>query len=200
MVKVVEIDESELVRLNGLNNFAHKMLSHPEAGKLLEQAAKIVDPNTKTPRLDAAAHQIAPVKAVEDELAKLKKQIEDRDAEAARNQTLNALRTQRDSGISSLRSQGWTDEGIKGVEKIMEEKGILDPLDAAAIFEKHHPPQNVAMPGSTGGWNFMDGMNADDSDADLKKLIETKGEVDSVADHIARKALHDVRQQTPARR
>lgn len=200
MPKMVEIDEAEFVRLNGLNNFAHKILQDPEAGKLLEKAAKIVDPNVKTPRLDAAAQHLAPVKTVADEVAALRKQLEDDKAEAARNQTLNALKAQRDSGISALRNQGWTDEGIKGVEKIMEEKGVLDPLDAAAIFEKHHPPQNVAMPGSSGGWNFMDGMTADDSDADLKKLIETKGEVDSVADHIARKALHEVRQHAPARR
>lgn len=194
MAKVVELDEAEYLRLTGLNNFAHKMLSHPEAGKLVEQAGKLVDPNLKTPRLDAAAQAAAPVQSVAGELAALRKQMEDDKAEAARNQTLNALRAQRDSGISALRSQGWTDDGIKGVEKLMEEKGILDPLDAAAIFEKHHPPQNIAMPGSSGGWNFLDGMTADDSDADLKKLIETKGEVDSVSDHIARKALHEVRQ------
>lgn len=200
MSKTVEIDEAELVRLNGLNNFAHKMLSHPEAGKLVEKAAKLVDPNAKTPRLDAEASQLAPVKTVQEELAALRKQIEDRDAEAARNQTLNALKNQRDSGLAELRRQGWTDAGIKAVEDIMEQKGILDPLDAAAIHEKHHPPQNVAMPGSTGGWNFMEGMATDDADADLKKLIETKGEVDSVADHIARKALNEVRQATPARR
>lgn len=200
MPKVVEIDEAEYLRLQGLNNFAHQMLSHPEAGKLVEKAGKIVNPNLKTPRLDAEAQQLAPVKSVEEQLAALKKQLEDRDAEAQRNQTLTALKSQRDSGIAELRRQGWTDAGIKAVEEIMEQKGILDPLDAAAIHEKHHPPQNVAMPGSSGGWNFMDGMSAEDSDADLKKLIETKGEVDSVADHIARKALHDVRQQTSARR
>lgn len=196
----VEIDEAEFVRLQGLNNFAHKMLTHPEAGKLVEQAAKIVDPNTKTPRLDAAEHQLAPVKAMRDELAAMRKQLEERDAEAARNQTLAALKSQRDNGIATLRSQGWTDAGIKAVEELMEQKGILDPLDAAAIHEKYHPPQNVAMPGSTGGWNFMEGMQSDDSDADLKKLIETKGEVDSVADGIARKALHEVRQTMSARR
>lgn len=196
----VEIDEAEFVRLQGLNNFAHKMLTHPEAGKLVEQAAKIVDPSTKTPRLDAAEHQLAPVKAMQDELAAMRKHLEDRDAEVAHNQTLTALKSQRDNGIATLRSQGWTDAGIKAVEELMEQKGILDPLDAAAIHEKHHPPQNVAMPGSTGGWNFMEGMQSDDSDADLKKLIETKGEVDSVADGIARKALHEVRQTMSARR
>ena len=195
----VEIDEAEFVRLQGLNNFAHKMLTDPEAGKLLEKAAKIVDPNTKTPRLDAAERAAAPVKSVQEEIAALRKEMTERDEKAQRDATLNALQAQRDEGISALRRQGWTDAGIKAVEAIMEQKGILDPLDAAAIHEKHHPPQNVAMPGSSGGWNFMEGITADDSDADLKKLIETKGEIDSVTDHIARKALNEVRQSQPRR-
>lgn len=195
----VEIDEAEFVRLQGLNNFAHKMLNHPEASKLLEKAGKIVDPNLKTPRLDAEAAQLAPVRSVAEEVAALRKQIEDDKAEAAKNQTLNALKAQRDEGLAALRRQGWTADGIKGVEELMETKGILDPLDAAAIFEKNHPPQNVAMPGSSGGWNFLDGVTAEDADADLKKLIETRGEMDSVADQIARKALHEVRQSQPRR-
>ena len=194
----VEIDEAEFLRLQGLNNFAHKMLSHPEAGKLLEKAAKTVDPNAKTPRLDAAERSLAPVKTVADELAAFRKEIADEREANQRNQTLNALKQQRDSGLAHLRSQGWTAEGIAGVEALMEQKGLLDPLDAAVLFEKNHPPQNLAMPGA-GGWNFMDGMQTDDADADLKKLIETKGEVDSVSDHIARKALHEVR-QTQVRR
>lgn len=194
----VEIDEAEFLRLQGLNNFAHKMLSHPEAGKLLEKAAKTVDPSAKTPRLDAEAQAAAPVKSIEEKFDAFVKKVEDEKLEGQRNQTLNALKQQRDSGLAHLRSQGWTAEGIAGVEALMEQKGLLDPLDAAVLFEKNHPPQNLAMPGA-GGWNFMDGMNTDDADADLKKLIETKGEVDSVSDHIARKALHEVR-QTQVRR
>lgn len=195
----VEIDEAEFLRLQGLNNFAHKILQHPEGGKLLEKAAKAVEPTFKTPRLDAEAQAAAPVKTVQEELAAFRKEIADEREANQRNMTLNSLKAQRDDGLAALRRQGWTEEGLKGVETLMETKGILDPLDAAAIFEKNHPPQLVAMPGSSGGWNFMDGMHADDSDADLKKLIETKGEVDSVADHIARKALHEVRQTTARR-
>jgi len=194
MPKMVEIDEAEFVRLNGLNNFAHKLLTHPEAGKLVEQAAKIVDPNTKTPRLEQAAAAAAPLTALQEEIAGLKKTLEENAAEAARNQTLSALQKQRDEGISQLRREGWLDEGIKKVEELMEKKGILDPVDAAAIIQARDPVQTPAMPGSTGGWNFMEGITSDDGDADLKKLIETKGEIDSVTDHIARKALNEVRQ------
>lgn len=194
----VEIDESEFTRLSGLNNVAHAMLQNPEAAKLLEQAQKLVNPNARTPRLDQDAAVQAPIKALETQIADLNKKLAEKADEDAKNHTLNALRQQRDDGIRELRRQGWTDEGIKSVESLMETKGILDPLDAAAIFEKHNPPQTPTMPGSGGAWNFSEAIH-DDSDVDLKKLIDTKGEVDSVTDHIARKALNEVRQNQARR-
>lgn len=188
----IEIDEAEFLRLQKLNNFSHAMLQNPESAKLLEKAAKLVDPNIKTPRLDQEAAIQNPMQKMEAEMAALRKEMTDRDAATTTAQTLRALELKRDEGMRDLRRQGWTDEGIKAVEKLMDEKGLLDPLDAAAIHEKYHPPASVSMPGATGGWNFMDQM-ADDSDADLKKLIETKGDSEPVADHIARKALTEIR-------
>lgn len=195
MSKMVEIDEAEFVRLSKLNNFVHAGLQNPEAARLIERASKIIDPNIKTPRLDQDAAIQTPMQKMQDDMAALRKSIEDRDATVVQNQTLAALSRQRDDGIRELRRTGWTDDGVKAVEKLMDEKGILDPLDAAAIHEKHHPPASVSMPGSTGGWNFMDSVTADETDADLKKLIETKGEVDGVVNHIAHKALTEIRSQ-----
>ena len=189
----VELDEVEFRRLQQLNNFSHAMLQHPDAAKLVEKAAKLVNPNIKTPRLDQEAAITAPVQDVRSELAALRKEISDRDAAVQQNQTLNALALKRDDGLRALRRAGWTDDGVKAVETLMEEKGILDPEIAAAYVEKQMPQQSVASPG-TGGWNFMESI-ADDSDADLKKLIETRGEVDIVVDGIARKALTEIRAQ-----
>lgn len=195
---VVEIDEAEFRRLSGLNNFASKILANPEAAALLEKAAKTVDPTVKTPRLDQQAAASAPLTEMQKKIDDLQKTITDNAAEAAKNRTLETLQSQRDRGISALRSQGYLDSGIEAVQKLMEEKGILDPLDAAAIYEKNHPPQVVNTPG-TGGWNFMDQVT-DESDADIKKLIETKGELDPHVDQMARKALNDIRQASGARR
>src|SRR5689334_5923812 len=118
MAKIVEIDETELVRLQGLNNFAHKMLTHPEAGKLLEKAAKIVDPNTKTPRLDQEAAVTTPFQALEAKLGELTKKIDESAAIAERDKTLSALQRQKDDGLAQLRREGWLDEGIKKVEAL----------------------------------------------------------------------------------
>ncbi len=73
----------------------------------------------------------------------------------------------------------------------MEDKGILDADIAAAYFEKQHPPQAPVTPGGSGAWNFMD-MPAD-GDADLKKLVETKGESEQLIQKMAIDALNDVR-------
>ena len=49
----------------------------------------------------------------------------------------------------------------------MEEKGILDPLDAAAIYERDHPPQAPIQQSGSGAWNFGDLPTSTD-DADEK--------------------------------
>lgn len=191
----VEIDEAEFLRLTKLNNFVHAGLQNPEAARLIEKAAKMIDPNIKTPRLDQDAAIQTPMQKMQEDMAALRKSMDDRDAAATQNQTLNALASQREDGLRELRRTGWTADGIAAVEKLMDEKGILDVAIAAAYHEKQHPPTNVSMPGSTGGWNFMEAVTADESDADLKKLIETKGEVDGVVNHIAHKALTEIRSQ-----
>lgn len=199
MARNVEIDEAEFARLSKLNNFAHGMLQNPEAAKLLERAAKLVDPHIKTPRLDQEAAIQTPMQKLQDDMAAMRKQMEDERAATTQSQTLNALSSQREEGLRRLRQTGWLDESIKAVEQLMTDKGILDVEIAAAYYEKQHPPQAPMMPGSSGGWGFMEAV-ADDSDADLKKLIETKGEQDSVVNHIAHKALTEFRQQSSGRR
>jgi hypothetical protein len=190
----VEIDEAEFLRLSKLNNFVHAGLQNPEAARLIERASKLIDPNIKTPRLDQDAAIQTPMQKMQEDMAALRKKIDDDAAAATQNQTLAALGKQREEGFRALRRSGWTEDGIKAVETLMDEKGILDPEIAAAYHEKHHPPANVSMPGATGSWNFMEQV-ADDTDADLKKLIETKGEDSMVVDHIARKSLQEIRSQ-----
>lgn len=187
-----EIDETELLRLQQQNQILSAVLAHPEAGKLAEKAVKMVHPNLKTPRLDQEAAFNAPVQELRKQIADLAQRIEENTTKAEQDKTLNALAEKRTSGLAKLRSEGWTDEGISHVEKLMETKGILDPLDAAAIYEKHNPPPPPANPTGTGAWNFMESVS-DDSDADLKKLIEGKGQDEFLVDQMARKALHETR-------
>ena len=76
----------------------------------------------------------------------------------------------------------------------MEERGILDIEVAAAFYEKQNPPQVPATPRGMGGWNFVEQVN--DSEADLKKLLDTRGNNEVLADKMAREALNEFRGAT----
>jgi len=191
MGKMVEVDEEQLLRDQRLRALVEKIYAHPEAGVLVEQAAKLVDPNAKTPKLDAKKAVTEPMSAVEKKLeefiAAQTKAQQERDAENKRNE----LKTRVDTGIANLRRQGWTDEGIKAVEKLMEDKGILDPLDAAAIYEKHNPPPAPTTP-SGGAWNFPE-IPKDGGDLFEKALLDSKGQNDLIAEREAMNVLNEIR-------
>lgn len=189
----VEIDEEEVRANRVLRGVVSKILSNPKAKLLVQQAQKMVDPGAVTPELDQQGAIAEPVAAMQKRLDDMEKELKTRDAEAEKNAKLASIGTNIEAGKAKLRREGWTDEGIAGVEKIMDEKGILDPEIAAAYFEKQHPPQNVAAPSGTGAWNFLE--QPTDGAADLKALIENKGE-GLVVDKLAREALNEVRGQS----
>lgn len=191
MPKLIEIDEDELTRLRSLHGVASRIYSDPKARLLLEQAQKMVDPNAVTPALAQKAQIEEPIEAVRKQLTEMTARLDEEKAAREREQKLAGLKDLQQKGIAKLRQQRFTDEGIAAIEKIMEEKGILDPLDAAAIFEKHNPPQQVATPGGSGGWNFMDSIA--DGEADLKRLIETKGESEPLLNKMVNETLNEMR-------
>lgn len=195
MAKTIEVDEEQFLNDQKLRQTVSKIMANPKAAKLVEQAYKEVDPKAPTPRLDAEAVQNETVDTDKKSLAELQKQIADDNAESEKNAKLTALNNKVESGLSKLRREGWTEEGIKGVQAIMDEHGILDPEIAASHFEKLHPPQAPVTPGGSGAWDFMS-MPADGADEDLKKLIETKGESGPLLDKMARDALNEVRGQS----
>lgn len=191
MGKLVEVDEEQLLRDKNLRAQVERIMANTDARLLVEQAAKIVDKDAKTPLLDQRKVVEEPVSKIEKKLdefiAAQNKDREEREAKAKREE----INTQVSAGIARLRAAGWTDDGIKGVEKIMEEKGILDADIAAAYFEKQHPPQAPVKSGGTGAWNFLD--QAPDGDADLKKLVENRGQSEGLIDKMAMDALAEIR-------
>lgn len=190
MGKLVEIDEEQFLRDKNLRAQVERIMANTDARLLVEQAAKMVDPQAKTPTLDSRKVVEEPIgelrKEMREFIAAQNKDREDREATTKRQQIQDQVAT----GLARLRASGWTDEGVKGVEKIMEEKGILDTDIAAAFFEKQHPPQAPVKSGGAGAWNFMD---LPDTDGDLKKLVETRGDHEGLLQKMAIDALNDVR-------
>ena len=196
----IEVDEEQFLNDQKLRQTVSKLLANPEAALKIEEAYKLVDPNAVTPRLDARARAAEPVSEAMKKIGELEKQIADDKAERDRTAKTSALSAKVEEGLAHLKRDGWTKDGIEGVQKIMEEKGILDPIDAAAIYEKQHPPQAPVTPGGTGAWNFLEVPAAADADVHIKKMIENKGENEPVLNSMIAEALNEVRGQTPSRR
>jgi hypothetical protein len=164
---MIEVDELQVQQNTKLRQTVENWLKHPKAKRKILEAQKLVDPKADIPELDEPDPIEEVRKAATDEIAALKKEIADDKAARERDTRLSQLQSMKDKGIAALREQRYTDDGIKAVEKIMEEKGILDPLDAAAIFERDHPPQSPVQQTGTGGWNFGE-LPSSTEDADDK--------------------------------
>ena len=189
-----EIDEVELLRLRKQDQTVHALMGNPKAKKKIFEAYKEANPNARIPELEMEEAAREPVMKLEQTVADLQKQIADDKAEREKQAKLSAPTGNIDKGKAKLRKDGWTDEGIGAVEKIMEERGILDIEVAAAFYEKQNPPQVPATPRGMGGWNFVEQVN--DSEADLKKLLDTRGNNEVLADKMAREALNEFRGAT----
>lgn len=188
---ITEVDENELVALRRIGAVANKIMANPKAKKLLEAAHKEVDPQAITPALDQERMIQEPVNAAVEEVKALKAELKAAQEERERNEKLAALQKTIDDGFAALRQQGWQEEGITKVREFMNERGIVDPIIAANTVEKSLPPQQPAAPSGVGAWNFIDSVQ--DGEADLKKLIDSKGEYEPLIDKMAREALTEIR-------
>lgn len=193
----IEVDEEEFLTSKRIREALGKIAADPKARVKLQEAHKLVDPTAKTPELDAMAPVNEALTAMQKRIDDAEKKAADEKAEREKAEKLNALQSKVSTGLAKLRQDGWTEDGIKAVEKIMEERGIIDPEIAAAYHEKMHPPQNPLVPTGSGAWNFMEMPK--DGDDDLKRLIENKGESAPLLDKMIRDTLTEVRQGTSRR-
>lgn len=188
----IEIDEVELLRLRKQDQTVHALLANPAAKKKIFEAYKAQYPDARIPELEAEQAIQQPIKALEQTVEELKKQLGDERAEREKDAKLGALEKTIEAGKAKLRNAGWIKENIDEVEKLMQERGILDIEIAAAYYEKNHPPATPATPSGIGGWNFIENV-ADDSDKELKALLDSRGQNEVLADKMAREALNEFR-------
>lgn len=191
-----EISEEEYVRLTRLGQFANSMMQNPESAKLLEKAAKIVDPNARTPRLDQEQAFAAPFAAVTESIEKLNKRLDDEAAKRENEALIAKANESRQQGLRTLRARGYNDAGIAAIEGLMAEKGIIDPLDAEAVFLARHPQPSVGKPNGT-GINMPEMIHAGaEADKHVDRMLKAgnkQRELDVVGDQFAMDVLKDLR-------
>lgn len=194
----IEIDEEEYNRLKGVADLAARIHANPNGRRLLEQAHRTINPKAAAPTLDQEAVIAEPVNAVQKQLANLTELVTKKFADDDTNMKLSALTRQQNEGFDRLRQGGYRDEGIEAIQKIMSDKGILDPEIAAAYFEKINPPQ-IATPTGSGSINFVEAFN-DESDKNLQALLQSRGDSEQALNSLVQGALSDFRKTSPARR
>ena len=189
----VEVDEAELRDYVSLRKVVESINKHPKGGLLLEEAHRLVNPEAKTPKLDAAKQSNEPVENLQKEISDLKKAIAEKDAEYDKNSKLTALQARVDSGLAKLREEGWTEDGIKVLNEFREKEGLLDPIAAAAYYEKLNGPQVVPATPSAhmGRWDFTELAEKDEGYA--AKLLQSKGDNETLVMREAMKSLNDFR-------
>ena len=183
----VEIDETELAALRRYAAVADKMAKHPEARKLVQQAALLADPESVGPEPRIRAEVSEEMKAIRDEL-KADREARLKEAEERKAQeNTRALEQRWLSGRSKAREVGYTDEGLEKLEKWMEERGVADHAIAMPAFERENPPPEPVI---TGGqkWNFFEQQK---DDLTLKPLFD--GDEDGFLGPAIGSALKDVR-------
>lgn len=192
----IELTEEQIRANQALHTALQKIVAHPEARQLLQKARKVVEPDAVIPELEQRTYAdttVSELKKTVDDF--IKAQTEERQAqkEAAEKASVES---RMNDGFARLMQQGVTPEGIEGVKKIMAEEGILNPEIAWAHFERLNPQPAPVLPNGTGGWNFPQMVS--ESNDDIKKLIESRGENPAILDKMARDALNEVR-GTPRR-
>lgn len=198
MADMIEVTEEEFRKSKELREQVQALLAHPKARRKVLEARRELDPKVPIPELDAPDPIDEKLNPFAKQLADFKKEVDERESKREQDARIADIVAKKDRGISQLRGEGWNDEGIKAVEKIMEDQGILDPMIAAAYHEKLHPPPVPIAQTGRGPWDFM-GDIPKEGDDDLKKLVETKGEDSGLLHKMAIDALNEVRGATTRR-
>jgi hypothetical protein len=192
----VEIDEVELQQHRNLKTLVERMLQDGRTKKQVTAAIKTINPKAELTDPEPEPWE-AETKSLREQLAEEKKLREEAEAKRDQDAKIAAIAVKQEKGWDRLKSERWTEEGLKKVKELMDSEGILDPLIAASHIEKLNPPHSPIAPNSgSGPWNFMEPPA--EEDVDLKKLIETKGDSMPLVDKMVRDALADVR-GTPRR-
>ena len=195
---VHQVEESELLNLRAVAQMVNTVLGNKEARPLLLKARKITNPEAVIPELDAAAPVNAEIENLRAEMAKEREARETMLAEQRERERLAEFTRSWEAQKDALRSRGWRDEGIAGIEALAKERAIPDLEVAEALWEKLHPPSSPATSSGSGSWGFFDAQPEDDTF--VKKMVESGGDDEAALDAEIRKVLSETRAQSGARR
>lgn len=144
----VELSDEQYATLSRAAQFLQEAATAPSTRREFERMAKKIRPEIETTD-DVAAEvakpyieQLTATNAKLDDFLKAQQEREENAATAAADRA-------RDEAFARLRSEGYTEEGVGEIQKIMVARHIADPEAAAALYDRMNPAP--AEPG-TGSW------------------------------------------------
>lgn len=180
---LVEVEDQELNRLRGLAqdhaqaDAFRKVWSEVLSGPDRMAALKLVKnkfPNTPIPELDTAESAAKPII---DELEKFKKEfadyresVEKEKAERAEEEKKRSVESTIAGARRKLKRDGWDEEGIAEIEKLMQDRQIAD-YEVAAEYIRSKRPVEKPIANSYDGTS-LNWFNPGDDAPDQKLIIE----------------------------
>lgn len=138
-----ELSDEEFAIYQGSKALMDELLKSPQTKRAQEKLIKQLHPNT----VISEDHE-APLRG---EIDELKKTVSD----YITAQTNKAIDDKLGKDFDALRSEGFTDDGIEQVKRIMVDRQIRSPVDAAAVWRKLNPtPATVPSLDYSTGWGI----------------------------------------------
>ena len=180
---LVEVDEGELNVARSAKALLDKLGTGATRAQLLG-LVKTVNPDAPIPEIDSQVPVFNEINGLKAELAAERKAREDDKAATEKGARERKVEKAISHGREVLRSQGYTQDGIEKVEKLMADKGILDYEDAVAVYERNHKSADEPIM-SIDYSKSWDVAAPQTEDADHKLLLQNP-------DAFAKKQVNDV--------
>ena len=150
---LIEIEEEEAKTAVAAKALLDKFYTNPKTKQKLLSLVKDLNPDAPIPELDIQSSLKAELDAFRSEVGGTVKELKEALTTDKRNREVDTLISRE---RAKLRKDGWDDEGISKIEKVMEERGVVDYDMAAAFVEKQMPKPESVNNGylADNGWNI----------------------------------------------
>lgn len=170
-----EVDEAQWNSAQNVVRSVTEIMKDPSRRRQLLELQKAAQPDLPIPEIDAAKPFQDALEGVNKKLSELTTELQSEREKRDNDKKLTEFAAKYEKGRELLKASGYNDEGVKSIEKLMEERGVASHEDALVIYERLHPPQQPIKSTNAAVSNFL--QQGQDANADdlTKRLIAGRG-------------------------
>jgi hypothetical protein len=183
---VKEVDESQWTSAQNVVRSVTEIMKDPKRRMRLLELQKEAEPNAVIPELDAQTPVKEAIDGITKKFDELRTELQTEREKKHNDDKLAEFTKKYEAGRKLLTQSGYNEEGVKAVEKLMEERGIADHEDALVIYERLHPPQQPIKSTNAAVSSFLAQARGDAEGGDelTKRLIASQGKDPWVLDRM----------------